>query len=226
MSTITRIIHQTWKSKILPPPFDELAQSWKTFLPDWDYILWTDEMNRNFIKEHYPAFLLKYDNYPHNIQRIDAFRYCVLNKLGGLYVDLDFECLDNIAPLLENQACVIGKEPDLHAQRFSRRMILCNAFMASAPGNDFMKYVCDEVINYPNIEVNSPVDVLNSTGPFILTDSYNKFHKKDGITILESADIYPVTMFETDLLLQKTVSEDLQKRVDRAYAIHYFLGNW
>jgi mannosyltransferase OCH1-like enzyme len=226
MSKITPIIHQTWKSTTLPSPFDELSKTWKTYHPDWEYILWTDDMNREFIKENYPHFLAKYDQYPNNIQRVDAFRYCVLNKMGGLYVDLDFECLENIECLLENQSCVIGKEPQFHAQRFNRSMILCNAFMASSPGDKFMEFVCNKVISHPNIEVKSPIDVLNSTGPFILTDSYHEYQSKDEVRILESADIYPVTMFETDKLLQETIPDELQSRIDKAYAIHYFLGNW
>ena len=72
--------------------------------PAWKYILWTDEMNKNFIKNYYPYFLYKYDRYHLNIQRIDAFRYCVLSKMVRLYVDLDFECVDNIDPLLNEQS--------------------------------------------------------------------------------------------------------------------------
>ena len=161
MSKISPIIHQTWKNSSLPPFFDGLAETWKMYHPTWEYILWTDEMNRDFIKEHYPFFLEKYDQYPQNIQRVDAFRYCVLSKMGGVYVDLDFECLENMECLFENQACVIGKEPLLHAQRFSREMILCNAFMACSQGNSFMEFVCNKVITFPSIEVLSPVDVLN-----------------------------------------------------------------
>jgi mannosyltransferase OCH1-like enzyme len=226
MTNTPLIIHQTWKSTVLPPPFDELSESWKKYHPHWKYILWTDEMNRDFIKEHYPAFLSKYDQYPKNIQRVDAFRYCVLNKFGGLYVDMDFECLENIEPLLAGHECIIGKEPQLHADRFSKEMILCNAFMACAPDNEFMNFVCDKIISAPMAEVNSAIDILNSTGPFILTDCYLEFTKKDKVKIIESADIYPITMFETVSVLKENIPEEIQSRIDKAYAIHYFLGCW
>ena len=42
---IPRIIHQTWKTKDVPSPLDQLPQTWKEYLPNWEYILWTDEMN-------------------------------------------------------------------------------------------------------------------------------------------------------------------------------------
>ncbi|MGF7081414.1 glycosyltransferase family 32 protein [Mucilaginibacter sp. UYCu711] len=226
MTPIPTIIHQTWKNANLPSPLDSLSETWKHFHPDWDHILWTDEMNREFIKDHYPHFLAKYDQYPSNIQRVDVFRYCVLNTMGGLYVDLDFECLENIEPLLNKQACVIGKEPQYHAERYSKNMILCNAFMASTPNNKFMQFVLNKIISHSKIEVNSPTDVLNSTGPFILTDGYNEYNEKSEVTILESSDVYPINMFETKYILDNTISDEMQLRIDKAYAVHYFFGTW
>lgn len=61
---IPRIIHQTWKTKDVPSPLDQLPQTWKEYLPNWEYILWTDEMNREFVCKHFPDFLEKYDTYP------------------------------------------------------------------------------------------------------------------------------------------------------------------
>ena len=46
--------------------------------PSWEYKLWTDEDNRNLIKDHYPWFLKTYDEYDVNIKRVDAVRYFYL----------------------------------------------------------------------------------------------------------------------------------------------------
>lgn len=223
---IPKTIHQTWKSPALPPPFDVLADSWKELHPSWQYRLWTDDMNRDFIKEHFPDFLPRYDSYPRNIQRIDAFRYFLLLKEGGLYVDVDFECIACIEPLLEGAQCVIGKEPPLHSDNFNMDMILCNAFMAAAPGNPFMQFVCNQVMEYPCIDVNNSVDVLATTGPFILTHAFDKFAQKEAVTILEHDTVYPLTMFETRKVLNDTITDDMQKRIDQAFAVHYFWGSW
>ena len=89
---IPRILHQTWKDSEVPEVFSEYVASWRSCHPDWEYRLWTDELNREFIAAHYPWFLATYDRYPKPIQRADAVRYFILHKLGGLYVDLDFLC--------------------------------------------------------------------------------------------------------------------------------------
>lgn len=51
---IPRIIHQTWKRKDIPFPLDQLPQTWKEYLPNWEYVLWTDEMNREFVHQTFP----------------------------------------------------------------------------------------------------------------------------------------------------------------------------
>lgn len=226
MKEISKIIHQTWKENHLPPHLEILAETWRDAHPDWEYKLWTDQMNRDFIHDNYPDFLDKYDKYPREIQRIDAFRYFLLLKEGGLYVDLDFECIVPITSLITNEQCVIGKEPNLHCERFSMDMILCNAFMAASSGNDFMRFVCDKIIDHPYKKVVSQKEVLNSTGPFILTRAYAEYEKKKEILILEPETIYPLNMYETRHVFHDTLTVEMQERVNNAYAIHYFLGGW
>ncbi|MDR2954106.1 MAG: glycoside transferase family 32 [Prevotella sp.] len=226
MTKIPKIIHQTWKDENLPSPFNGLAETWKKFLPDWEYILWTDEMNRNFVAQYYPHYLAKYDSYPRNIQRADAIRYLLLKTFGGLYVDADFECLENIEFMFKDVEFVAGKEPDFHAGKYYMPYIICNAFMAATPDSSFINFICDRLINYPLVEINHPKDILDSTGPFLLTNAYNDYPQKDKIRILDSKDIYPICQFEKDKILNNTMPEEMKDRIDQAYTIHYFYGNW
>lgn len=43
---IPRIIHQSYKTKRLPPDFAEWQQSWFRLHPSWCYMFWTDQDNR------------------------------------------------------------------------------------------------------------------------------------------------------------------------------------
>jgi len=198
MLLIPKIIHQTWKTKTIPPPFDCVAQTWRELLPEWDYHLWTDEESREWVFKHYPNYIELYDAYPTNIQRADAIRYLLLEEYGGLYVDIDFECLDEkIETLFENAEFIVGKEPHWHAKRFGKEFIVCNALMASVPHGEFIRYVCNIIINLSGgRKVSNGFDVLNSTGPFMLTDAYNRYAKKTQIHLLEPNDIYPIGQWE------------------------------
>src|SRR5277367_699670 len=102
---IPKIIHQTWCDEDLPTVLRPYVESWRQHHPQWEWRLWTDNDNRRFIRRHYPAFLKQYDRYPWPIQRVDAVRYFLLDHYGGLYVDLDFECLWPLDPLLARATC-------------------------------------------------------------------------------------------------------------------------
>ncbi|MDB5119779.1 MAG: glycoside transferase family 32 [Sphingobacteriales bacterium] len=228
---IPHIIHQTWIDSTLPNHMSILSETWKAKHPGWQYVFWTDQMNRDFIKEYHSDFLRIYDGYPHNIQRVDAVRYFILYRMGGVFIDLDFECLCNIEPLLKDQECVFGLEPEEHCQRFKKQKIICNAFMACNPKNPFFKTICTHLKNNEDLRgSNIPewLHVLESTGPFKLTKIFSNYDSKHAIKLLAADTIYPLSVQETrELLGEKGImNEHMQDKIDNAYAVHYFLGSW
>ena len=46
---ITRILHQSWKSRELPAHFKHWQGSWRANHPGWEYRLWTDQDNRDLV---------------------------------------------------------------------------------------------------------------------------------------------------------------------------------
>lgn len=218
---IPRIIHQTWKNNDVPASFQELATTWKRLHPGWEYQFWTDEMNRNFIEEHYPAFLDIYDNYPANIQRVDAVRYFALYTYGGVYIDMDFECLQNITPLLEKADCVFGKEPADHCITHSKDIIICNAFMASIPQHPFFGSLCNELSKNITVTDHPFNNILETTGPFMLSRVYENYPARETVSLLEAEILYPLTQKE----LQED-GPDLSQKLSQAYAIHHYAGTW
>lgn len=95
------IIHQSWKTTNLPSSFKKWSDSWLFHNPGFKRIVWDDEDNRNLIALHYPWFLSTYDSLPKHIEKVDAARIFYLHKFGGVYSDMDVECLASVAPLLE-----------------------------------------------------------------------------------------------------------------------------
>jgi len=224
--TISKVIHQTWKDENVPEHFNMLSETWKKNHPDWEYILWTDKMNRDFIRINFPDFLEKYDNYPANIQRVDAVRYFILYKMGGMFIDLDYECLKNVEPLLDN-FCVFGLEPTEHCKIHRKEIIISNAFMAGMAGSDFFKRLCDELYGYKQYALNPFDNILESTGPFMLTRVFNECPRKDQIKLLPFNIIYPLTKNEISATLwAKKMSQEIKLKIEAAYAIHYYWGTW
>ncbi|TDQ08441.1 glycosyltransferase family 32 protein [Pedobacter metabolipauper] len=221
-----KIFHQTWKTVHIPEHYEKAVHSWKVMHPDWEFILWTDEMNRVFIKTFFPDFLLIYDSYPHNIQRVDAVRYFILYQLGGVFVDLDFECLENIEPLIADYKCSFGLEPPAHADQKSMDFLICNAFMASYKSNDFFRKILDKLYLFEVSRGNYFFDVLASTGPTFLSLTYAEYAHKDEVNLISSEKLYPLTASEAERLVDNDMDDVMILKMENAYAVHYFSGNW
>lgn len=222
---IPRIIHQTWKDQAIPDKYLAFQKSWRTYLPKWEYRLWTDEANRTFLEKHYDWFLPIYDAYPKPIMRVDAVRYFWMYHFGGLYVDLDFEALKSIEPLLLNQKTVIGLEPEDHLkrpflQKYGFKHILCNALMASVPKAPFWEFMVLQLIKHHKEE-----DPLAATGPFCLTQGYDSFKDKSSISLIPSELLYPIYEGASFNHL-KNKSETNSPISNEAYGIHHWAGSW
>ena len=217
---IPKVIHQTWKTNTIPEQYRAFQQGWQQQHRDWEYRLWTDVDNRALIAEHYAWFLPIYDGYPEPIMRVDAARYFILHHHGGLYIDLDFECLRPIDPLLANRSFVIGLEPNDHVHKEmpkSRQLdvILCNALIASAPKHRFWDHLFLQLVG-----AHKQAHTLDATGPFFMTRTWQTYAHPEELTIESAEKFYPFA--ETDLWQH---DRPVQTPKD-AYAIHHWQGTW
>lgn len=166
---IPKIIMQTWKDHDIPDKWKGSPQSIKEMMPDWEYVLMTDEDNREFVKKYFPDFLKYYDRFPHNIQRADAIRYMWLYINGGVYMDLDFEVLYPLDDLFYN---------DVEAYLVSSSNVgsyITNSFMASKPGCKLWLEAI-EAMKQPDrwYYQGKHITVMNTTGPIMLTHVVKK----------------------------------------------------
>lgn len=227
---IPKIIHQIWSNKYFPLPnaFVKLSQTWKELHPNWQYIFWDDIKIANFIEMNFPQYLNSYHSFSYDIQRWDAIRYLILYKMGGLYVDFDYECLENIEPLLLKNCC-FAMEPEGHVFiKEHEGKYFNNALMASIPNHPFMEKVIERVFDNNRLEediIDKKTRVLLSTGPLMLTSLYME-NPDYNVYLIPSEYVSPFTKMESLMLLNGQYSEMLEKVLEKAYAVHYFLGTW
>ena len=220
---IPKIIHQTWKDRKVPQALSGYCDTWRKAHPDWEYRLWTDADNREFLARHYAWFLPVFDNYPSPIMRADAVRYFILFHFGGVYADLDMECCRSVSPLLAGRPLVLGLEPDAHlstplARERSLTRIIGNALMASVPGHPFWETVFKALVG-----AHRDPGPLDATGPFMLTRAWEACKDKTGIFMEPPHRFYPIDN-ETALA---GLQEPDRKRIRRsAFTIHHWMGSW
>lgn len=113
-------------------------------------------------QEHYPWFLATYRAYPYAIQRVDAVRYFILHRLGGLYLDLDVGCRRRLDFLRRANFTAPLTYP----------VGISNDVMASAPGSAFATRAIHELTRWRRKLAVHYVTVMFSTGPMFLTVQY------------------------------------------------------
>lgn len=194
---IPPIIHQTWKDDVIPDEFAAYAQSWNRSNPSWRRILWTDRMLLDFVEQNYPDLLDLYCAYPNGVCRADAARYMLLHKFGGLYADIDVECLASLDFLEGETRVVLCHEPPAHwpdhAPHRGHPFILFNGVMASPVGHPFWREVL-----YQLPETKNATDILDMTGPCMLTGRYLGFEKKDSVVVHDCQLFSPKDKWQMD----------------------------
>jgi len=191
---IPRIIHQTWKTEILPEKYRNAAAAWRTYHPTWEYKLWTHDTMLAYIKERHHDFLSTYEKFKYPIQRCDAFRYFILDDFGGVYADLDIYPAENIEKYLNTgtDTYVIfnkgGALPD-------EASLIHNSFFASVPNNPLMKMFQREITpRAPWFAFMKHYHVITTTGSYRVEKALKKSTRP--YTIL-SAELFNSYLMET-----------------------------
>ena len=164
------IIFQTWKTRdALPLRYEYWSRSFRRHNPAWLYVRWDDADNRAFIARDFPWFLPWYDGYPREIFRADIVRLFFLFRFGGLYADLDTQCLRPLDCDVAQEGVTLGRIS--HDDAYDETYL--NAMMASSPGQLFwLLAIAIAMEKYPGLAQASgkPMPELY-TGPFIVTEA-------------------------------------------------------
>ncbi|CCD24194.1 mannosylinositol phosphorylceramide synthase catalytic subunit CSH1 NDAI_0C05350 [Naumovozyma dairenensis CBS 421] len=180
---IPKIIHQTYKTNDIPKQWIESQKKCKDLHPDYKYMLWTDEMSHEFIREEYPWFLETFENYKYPIERADAIRYFVLSHYGGVYIDLDDGCERRLDPLLKVPAFLRKTAP----------VGVSNDVMGSVPRHPFFLKLIKSLKHYDKSWFVPYMSIMGSTGPLYVSVIWKQYKRwgvpQNGVVrILQPAD--------------------------------------
>lgn len=111
---IPRVIHQIWfqGQNVNIKKYKDCQKSCKKIYQNWDYILWDKKKIETMIKRDYPQYWKLYNIYPFMIQKIDIAKIFIMHRYGGVYMDMDMECLKEI------DTKIINKNDDIVFSKF------------------------------------------------------------------------------------------------------------
>lgn len=170
-----------WKTDAIPARFSDAVASWRRFHPEWRYELWTHERMEAFVREQYPSCLPLFLGYPDQIQRVDAVRYMILHHFGGMYADLDIECLRSFAPLRAHQVVLPKTKPVGYS----------NDLMLSVPGHPLFALLIERLAHserwWGRWFIPRHFRVMLTTGPLHLTNTFRTFDSPELVHVLDES---------------------------------------
>ncbi|MCD7849946.1 MAG: hypothetical protein LUH63_09535 [Parabacteroides sp.] len=205
-----------------------MGQTWQVNHPSWEYMYWNKERMDTFVETYYPSYMDAYNKFPYDVMRWDVIRYMILYKIGGLYVDFDYECLHSLDDLLSHNSCYLGMESKEHAALWQKKYIVGNALMASTSFHLLIRELLETSFMQSIYDRRHKGQyVMNVTGPCMVTRVYNNFQDKSSASLLDSEIVSPFTQNEViDYMNGQANEEFLEKKLEKAYSVHYYYGTW
>lgn len=238
--TIPKIIHQMWLDKnrdnneTYPEKYKRLhyPESWKEKHPDWTFMFWnTQKVNELISKTPELAFcepIFRNRNLP-IIERCDLARYLVMYVYGGVYVDLDFQCLQSLeSPPLnvtQQSKVILCFEPHEHVKKGILLSLtfqdsglseyISNSILMSPPKHRFWLAFLDSIKKHYNRRP-AFVTPLHNTGPIKLASFvFSYWYREQDVMILPSCWFMP-----------KQFNGNLSERCKHDDGIRYSSTNW
>ena len=182
---IPQHIHQTYKTDQIPDKMVPLVRSWRHMNPTWHYSFYNDSQCLQFVEQEFPEYLEAYNALPKSVERSDFFRYMVILRYGGVYADLDTECLISMDDIIDAEdEMIVGWEGDLKDEtaaiprHFVRRRQVLQWIFAAVAGHPALKEICDLIVSKAKESqpvTNSNYETLEKTGPGVFTDIIMKY---------------------------------------------------
>lgn len=135
---IEKAIHQIWLGERKPPSsFTSWRGSWIEKFPDWSYRLWTDKD----LPEVLPLMVdtTAFDHHLNVALRSDILRLELLRLFGGIYADVDFECLHNFEWMFRPGCFHYGDESAYRP---------ANSLLVSARDHGFLTFMLEAIARH------------------------------------------------------------------------------
>lgn len=189
---IPRIIHILCRDRAAPGSH---TAGVRALHPGWDIMLYDDEAMQQLVRKFFNDSSKRYFAFPKEIQRRDIFRMLITAQEGGFYLDTDMHCkkpLDNLLShklVLAEEKTLSPAEMQLPHHRYPLR--IANYMFGCVPGHPFISAFAAATLNNSRVPVLCENDVLETTGPGMLTNFYHEYkHLYEDITLLRNHNLF------------------------------------
>lgn len=176
--TIPRVVYQTWRYSTLPPKVAGITAYMQSMMPTFKFCLYDDAAIEAFIRNYSEdeddneTLWTTYCKLKIGAAKADFWRYLVLYKMGGIYLDVDAIIIQPLDELFYNTGignfCTTAHEGII--TRETNDGIFNNWILAFSRGHPFMRAMIDYCCAAAESVVEVTADnVLWTTGPLALS---------------------------------------------------------
>jgi mannosyltransferase OCH1-like enzyme len=211
-------IFQTWHSKNLPPGMQMAVNNLRAAGPRFHYQLFDDQDCRDFIKNNFEENVLTaYDRLIPGAYKADLWRYCVLYKEGGVYLDIKYLPVNGfrIGNLLEKEHFCLDADGNG----------IYNAIMVCKAGNEILRKAIYQVVENVRAKYYGG-SCLDPTGPGLLARYFSR-EQKNAMDLSHEYHLsmnYRFVLFNTYYVFQsypKYINEHNQNQ-----KVHHYSRLW
>jgi mannosyltransferase OCH1-like enzyme len=172
-------IFLTWETKNLPiNMYNNLMLLYK-MNPEFDIYLYDDQDRINFIKDNFdPDILDAYNSLIPGAFKADLWRYCIIYKYGGVYIDIKYHIYTPLIELIkESEYTFVNTNSGLCTDSYDGKEIQNTFFISSPNNNIFLDSINEIVTKTKNKDYGQ--NRIDITGPCVLTRNINKMYGKE-----------------------------------------------
>jgi len=172
ISGVPTVIYHSWHSTMVPPKMRDNIFKLLTMNPEFDYYLYSDGGSQRYIEDNFPQEVLDtFNGLKPGAYKSDLWRYCILFKKGGVYLDIKYCTLEPLKDIIAKSPIMFIKD-----QGWSEDQYNCfyNGAIISPPNNPVFKHCIDEIVsNYRMRKYNA--NDLDVTGPCVFGRQLKKY---------------------------------------------------
>jgi len=186
-SKIPKIVHQTFYTSNLPEDIVNIIIKNKRLCPLYKFIFYNDNdcqvfIKKNFDEKIFNAFM-KINNC-YGAMKADFFRYCVLYKIGGVYLDIKSSIKKPLGLIIKPDDSCLLDIPRNYLEPWRKNAPTYEQWLLIfEPKHPYLLEIINNMVNYiennyeptiPKIKkLNSKQKILHITGPDAFTKAIN-----------------------------------------------------
>ena len=224
VSGVPLVIYQSWQTNSVPDYMYACIKKLIATNPEFDYYLYSDKHCRIFIKNNFDREVLNaFDSLKPGAYKSDLWRYCILYKNGGVYLDIKYFSLVPLINIIEKNPIIYVKDKRLGCNN-NTYTGLYNAFIVSPPGNSIFKYCINDILDSCKFKLYR-TSSLDITGPCLLGRMVNKYSSDNYIENLKFYHVFdraePISIYFGDLKIIEAYAEYRHEQRTMSKIQHY-----